>query len=66
MGSIGRIVIEGHLGHSPELRSTASGKDVCNLRVVVKCGWGDLRSAKEVLCNIAEWTAANPGGRMKT
>jgi len=44
MGSISRIVVEGNLGHTPELRQTQSGKDVCNLRVAVRCGWGDRES----------------------
>ena len=58
MGSIGRIVIEGHLGHSPELRSTASGKDVCNLRVAHTCGWGDRKGTWWV--NVVVWGKLAP------
>ena len=50
MGSISRIIVEGNLGHTPELRQTQSGKEVTNLRVAVKCGWGDRQSTWWVSC----------------
>lgn len=47
MGSVNKVIIVGNLGADPELKFTASGKAVCNLRVATTEVWKDKAGAKQ-------------------
>lgn len=41
MASVNKVVLIGNLGADPELRSTASGDAICNLRIATSDRWKD-------------------------
>ncbi|MGD0198805.1 MAG: single-stranded DNA-binding protein [Solirubrobacteraceae bacterium] len=46
MASINRVVVVGNLTRDPELRSTASGTNVCRMRVACNTRWYNTESGE--------------------
>ena len=47
MASLNRVTLIGNLGADPELKSTQSGRSVCNLNVAVNEVWKDKQGQKQ-------------------
>jgi single-strand DNA-binding protein len=52
MASVNKVILIGNLGADPEMRTTAAGESVCNLRLATTDKWkdkstGDAREATE-------------------
>jgi single-strand DNA-binding protein len=45
-GSVNRVILVGHLGKDPEVRSLQSGSRVCNLSVATSESWKDRASGE--------------------
>jgi single-strand DNA-binding protein len=60
VSSLCKVIILGHLGADPELRTTASGEPVCNLRVATSESWTDAKGEKQ---ERTEWHAITVFGR---
>jgi single-strand DNA-binding protein len=45
-GSVNRVILVGHLGKDPEVRSLQSGSRVCNLSVATSESWKDRSSGE--------------------
>lgn len=41
MASVNKVILVGNLGADPEVRSTASGDAICNLRIATSESWRD-------------------------
>lgn len=46
MASVNKVIILGHLGRDPEVRSFQSGGKVCNLRVATSETWKDKQTGE--------------------
>lgn len=46
-GSVNKVIIVGHLGADPEIKSFATGGKVCNLRVATSESWTDRQSGQK-------------------
>ena len=47
MGSYNRVTLVGNLGADPELKSTQSGRSVCNLNIAINDVWKDKGGQKQ-------------------
>jgi len=47
MGSYNRVTLVGNLGQDPEVKSTQSGRSVCNLNIAVNEVWKDKQGQKQ-------------------
>ncbi len=45
-GSVNKVIILGHLGRDPEVRTFQNGGKVCNLRVATSDSWKDKNSGE--------------------
>lgn len=54
MGSVNKVILVGHLGADPEIRSTNSGDRIANLRVATSETWRDKSSGERK--EKTEWT----------
>lgn len=46
MASVNKVIIVGHLGADPEVRFSASGEAICNMRVATSDTWKDKSSGE--------------------
>lgn len=46
MASVNKVIIVGHLGADPEVRFTAGGEAVCNMRIATSDTWKDKVSGE--------------------
>jgi single-strand DNA-binding protein len=46
MASVNKVILIGNLGADPEIRATASGESVCNLRLATTEKWKDKASGE--------------------
>lgn len=46
MGSVNKVILIGHLGRDPEIRSFANGGKVANLRIATSESWRDKQSGE--------------------
>ena len=47
MGSVNKVILVGRLGADPEVKSTQSGRAVCNLSVATSEQWKDKQSGQK-------------------
>jgi single-strand DNA-binding protein len=47
MGSVNKVILVGRLGADPELKSTQSGRSVCNLSVATSEQWKDKQTGQK-------------------
>jgi len=45
--SVNKVILVGNLGADPELRTTASGQEVCNLRMATSETWNDKEGNRQ-------------------
>lgn len=46
-GSVNKVILIGHLGRDPEVRSFQNGNKVCNLRLATSESWRDKQSGEK-------------------
>lgn len=47
MSGVNKVILVGHLGADPELRFTASGQPVCEMRLATSESWNDKNGQQE-------------------
>ncbi len=47
MASLNRVVLIGHLGADPDLKTTATGRSLCNLKVATEDVWKDKAGQRQ-------------------
>jgi len=65
MGSVNKVIIIGRLGADPEVRTTQSGVNVCNLRVATSESWKDNTGERQERTDwhrAVLWDNKNGGG----
>lgn len=60
MASVNKVILVGNLGADPELRNTAGGQAVCNLRVATSEAWNDRDGNRQ---ERTEWHSVTVWGR---
>jgi single-strand DNA-binding protein len=62
MASINKVVLIGHLGHSPERRSFPNGDAICSIRLATTDKWKDKNSGE--MREATEWHSVVFTGRL--
>lgn len=59
MSGVNKVIIVGHLGKDPELKTTGSGKSVCSFSVAVGESWGGKEHTEWFNITVWEKTGEN-------